>query len=415
MKKIIVFLLFLGLTNYINAQVDPDGTVEGTDLSINLVSWYNSSVMSSIYTDDAGTSVVTANGDRIRRWEDQSGNGNHLITSDINSTRGRYKTGAVKPHFFNGKDYLDFNDGQYLRVNLPDLTEYTVFVVLNPTAASPPTSNTGILAFDKNTNNASWAVETRGTGNPEFAIRGNDDSGGNFTEKFHKYQEKVTQLFTFRQNVKSGGNNDIFSMYADGVEVADSPLPGNVAEGLVIRHLFLNTRRQRDTFLEVNFAEIIIYDRVLNSCQIEQINLYLGDKYGRDFNNLAANYDYDTPITPVFDFNINGIGTFVSSCATPPKKDIGISDVMTIFNPSSNNTEGEFLTLAHDDEDTETRENTISNVPGSYEERIDQIWRIDEDGNLGTVDVTFDLSTFISDGNLPASNLSLATNFCTVN
>ncbi len=134
-----------------------------------------------------------------------------------------------------------------------------------------------------------------------------------------------------------------------------------------------------------DIAEVIVYCRKLTDCEIEQINIELGNKYGSNFVDLSPHYDFDAN----YGNDINGIGKLVTTaCGTTLTIDEAESSIITIDNPSSNNIIGEFLTLGHDGAgfgiSTET--------PAGFDERIQQVWRADEDGNLGTVDICFDMS-----------------------
>ena len=151
--------------------------------------------------------------------------------------------------------------------------------------------------------------------------------------------------FTFTQETGGGGNDDVFSMYTDGIPANDPTLEdeGDDSEGLTLNSIMVNTRRAQDRFLGVNFAELIIYNRTLTACEQEEITLYLGNKYGRDFANIVPQYDTVTFSDATND--ISGIGKNTTACTTGPTIDEGVSDIMIINTASSNDTTGEYITF----------------------------------------------------------------------
>ena len=45
--------------------------------------WLDASDSTTLFTDSAGTTLATADGDPIGCWKDKSGNGNNVIQSDV--------------------------------------------------------------------------------------------------------------------------------------------------------------------------------------------------------------------------------------------------------------------------------------------------------------------------------------------
>ncbi len=126
----------------------------------NLLAWYKADA--GTFTTDVGTTVAT-DGSRVGRWEDQSGNGHHLVRT-ANTTRPVLESGAGP----RGKPALQFSatDSNYLQLGssgsvsttFPDGTTVgTIFVVFKPTAtitsATSPTFLAGVSASHSTTAN----------------------------------------------------------------------------------------------------------------------------------------------------------------------------------------------------------------------------------------------------------------------
>lgn len=59
-----------------------------------LSAWYDGSLAATMFTTSAGSTNVSANGDRVGRWEDRSGNARNALQATADN-RGTYVTGAL--------------------------------------------------------------------------------------------------------------------------------------------------------------------------------------------------------------------------------------------------------------------------------------------------------------------------------
>ena len=145
-------------------------------------------------------------------------------------------------------------------------------------------------------------------------------------------------------------------------------------------------------YYDGQIAEVLVYDRALDDCEIEQINLYLGDKYGRDFSGFTTTFSGNAP----YNNDVNAIGIAPSNCGTTNQINSMSSGEILVDTPSSNDTLNEFLIFAH--EGTDPSVPNYVDVPVSYTARQGRAWVVEEENSLegpadlGTVDVQFDLS-----------------------
>ncbi len=382
-----LFLLLLGVSQ-VQAQIPPDDA----SLSANLLVWYDANDATTLFTDLAGTAAAGDNG-LVRLWKNKStlpaGVGIDLEVFDpsvdsgdgADNNRPTYKLGSSNPGDFNGNNYLSFTGTQTLLADLAyGHADATIFMVVTPTGAPDTTQDRGIISFNNARADNSIAVLRRRTAN-EFAIVNQDATGGYNNTKFRAYETDVLQLFSFTFNKK--GADDEWISYADGVEVLDQP--GAEVEGTTFPKIMLNLNLSQERPIEVNIAEIVFYNRVLTDCELENLNLYMGNKYGRDFTGIGDNYDFAGTNAE----EVTGIGAFTSvACGSTTFINNATSSILTLDSPSANNTAGEYLTLGHDN----SGYSTSTEVPTGYTNRITQEWRIDEDGDIGTVTASFDLA-----------------------
>jgi hypothetical protein len=67
--------------------------------------WWDTSDLSTLFQDSAGTIPVTTSGDPVGMWKDKSGNGRHFIQSGASTLKPTYQ-GAGGGISFDGGDYL---------------------------------------------------------------------------------------------------------------------------------------------------------------------------------------------------------------------------------------------------------------------------------------------------------------------
>lgn len=127
-----------------------------------------------------------------------------------------------------------------------------------------------------------------------------------------------------------------------------------------------------------DFSEVIIFDTFLNTAQNIIVSNYLAAKYALTISNDRFAYDVSHP------HDVAGIGREdVSNEHTS-----GMSaDVLRIQNASGLNADQEYLLFGHDDGDA-TAAWTTTETPdaGVNIQRLAREWRLDETGDLGTID-----------------------------
>lgn len=135
-------------------------------------------------------------------------------------------------------------------------------------------------------------------------------------------------------------------------------------------------------FLEGEIAEIIIFESLLNATEMALVENYLAAKY-----DLAISQDLFA-YEQAHGNEVFGIGQATGGSAILAGQGSGI---VAVSNPSDLS-DGEFLMVGHDQQATMFNNTDIPSSLGSDASRMVRSWRVDEQGDLGTVDLVFDLS-----------------------
>jgi hypothetical protein len=105
----------LGDTSLVASQPRSPAWTPKSITATPLVAWYDPSDITTLFTDTAGTTPVTASGDTVALIKDKSGNGNHASQATAGS-RPIYQAGSGNP-------YLDCSGGRSLSTPILTLTD----------------------------------------------------------------------------------------------------------------------------------------------------------------------------------------------------------------------------------------------------------------------------------------------------
>lgn len=135
-----------------------------------------------------------------------------------------------------------------------------------------------------------------------------------------------------------------------------------------------------------DFTEVIIFNTVLNQAQNIIISNYLSSKYGISISNDYYAYD------AVHSNDVSGIGIEDASNIHAA----AMSDnILQIENASEMDVSQEYLLFGHDNGDV-ANSWTTAEAPNSGVniERLSREWRLDETGDVGTIDFVVDVGAF---------------------
>ena len=224
---------------------------------------------SGLYDSTSGGALVTANGSAIGRWEDRSTNARHFTQGTVNS-RPILATASLNGKAtvaFDGTD--DFLDGLYSR----SYPAQTLFVVFSITTSK---TQTGIFAesIAAVTDQANYlaatqkALQVGSTANASATLL----SPQNITLSsfaIGTFTHTGTQIINYLNGTAATAAADTFP--AANYEVVRARLGGRINSN--------GTNATGQNF-PGSIAEVIAYDRLLDASERQQVESYLGTKWG---------------------------------------------------------------------------------------------------------------------------------------
>lgn len=359
---------------------------------------------------DANYHVTVASG-AVSSWSDRSGNGNNA-TQTVAAQRPLL-TGSV----FNGYPGIQFDNDQtnydFLRVpdhtsleGMSGLTGFVVYQLLPGTVASAPrcffSKRDGVdvrEAYDW----FLWGGSSGGAIHQQLDIENTNNRISSSTS----YAAGTSYLNSFSFHGASPSNSNDQTLY-DGNTVVGSGAENATSISNYTSDLYIGTLRGH-TGTGANasrfngyMAEIILYNTVLNDAQRIIVNNYLAAKYGIA---LTASdvYRQDETAQGNYDHDVAGIGRTTAGNTQSDSR----SGILRISNPT-NLDDNEFLMWGHDAGSLGTF--GVHDIPNGVQGRWQRTWRASEISasnspvDVGAVDLTFDLSGFLS---VTASDLRL--------
>ena len=196
-----------------------------------------------------GDAGITLDGNAVIGWADQSGNGN-----DVASTG--YSDPILYPNYINNKPALFFDTNT--RMQGSDVTGKTIYAVIVPYS---------IISSD------SALVECTGGG--LYSCLADTNQWGSYYNSYNPSGNSLTENTpAIIATLSSDGNSYVFRRDGQQVYGSDDGL------GFLSRsQLSIGNDGSLSQPCNSYIAEIIIYNRVLNSQEIQQVENYLNTKY----------------------------------------------------------------------------------------------------------------------------------------
>jgi hypothetical protein len=384
MKKGLLFLLITLAWSGLHAQTSPGG------VSTNLRWWLKANV--GAFTDNGVT--LATDGTLVRRWNDNSPVLNHAgQTTDAN--KPTYRTNIL-----NGNPVLRFSSDQFIDAaavsGIGGTDNMHVFMVFkqNSWVNGGPTDGGGTFIIDRTSGTNNLMSFKMNTGDKYYYQKRND-GGGSLTgpTSVTSALANTTTIVSFFRSV--GNNYGIFlNGRLDGTSAGDN-------ESIVGPQIRLGRHTNTTNGgLNGDFAEIIVYNTSISATDRLKIESYLAIKYGvtidqtvaKDYLNSAGGIVYPASLSShdLYDNNIAGIGRDnTSGLNQTASQSQNAQSIVRISNPSALN-DGDYLVWGND---APTIWNS-TDIPAPYINRISRIWRVAEtgDGDVGTFDISFDLS-----------------------
>ncbi len=331
-----------------------------------------------------------ANNSSITSWPDASGNGFNASAQTPVST-------ANQPHFitnsvnslpsvqFRGTDWLVVGNISALNF-VPGTNSWSYFVTYNVAAGANGTF------FSKATQNSvtrsyQYTFDT----NAFTSFIGGDQTVGSFNS---------SGAWTVSSHTNNTSTRASFSNENTNIVATDPISTGSVPGTDVM----VGARRDLSAsdagfIITGNIGEMAVYNFEVSAMQRLVVTNYLAAKYGIA---LAANdlYLMDNAGNGNFDYDVAGIGQHTDGSAHTDARGSGI---VRMWSPN-NLSNGEYLFWGRDAGTLVS--STTSGVDGTIiKERMSRTWRVSETGDVGTTNISFNVSSFT--GTFVGSNLRL--------
>jgi Secretion system C-terminal sorting domain len=352
------------------------GGVAGTDGTTSLVLWLDAN------------RVTGTNGATITTWNDLSGRGNNFTVGN-GAIFNTNVVNSIYPAFnFNGTSHY-FETSAFNASLTP--ANYTIFStnrVTSSGAVKAVISNRDIVGGNTRgfilnaiaTSN-NWEFWT-GNGTASFDITTNNtNTTAAWASQSMEYQVAANGKKLYINNSLASQNTHTMT--------ANAARPVRVGAG------------QNETtpafFFNGLIGEIIMFNSVLNTARQMIVSNYLSAKYNYTLAPANNIYTFDDAAL-TFDHEAAGIGQASDGSRHIDAKGTGI---VRMWNPNGL-ANSEFLMWAHDNG---ALAGTTAGVDGAViAERLVRIWRVGESADVGTVSISFDLSSL---GSPLGSNLRL--------
>lgn len=353
---------------------------------------------------------ITESFNRVTNWEDQSAFGNDVANDGLlgNVARPRYLTGDA----INFNPAVDFERSGFQGLNgmvsvLQDVDEFTTFYVLNKE------SSDGVI----------FSQEGFSVGNVNPSVKSDGSittslTNGTQLNVVTPATDDIPQLFTGVRSVNV--NNWTQSSTLNGGEATNSVTESGIPVPLVVDfrlgYRYRNTSMIASNFLDGKLGELVIYDRSLTDLEKQQVQSYLGIKYGitlvHDYLASDGTRLWDTDNSQMtYSNDIAGIGRDNENSCLYQKQSRSVNDdaIITMGLTSIEASNGDNFAVFPDDKsfllwgndngsDGLTPTWTEVGAPLNYL-ILNREWHIEETGTIGDISLSVDVNN--TNFNLP--------------
>ncbi|MCE7996781.1 MAG: hypothetical protein HEP71_32775, partial [Roseivirga sp.] len=357
-------------------------------------------------------------GQTVATWNDQSST-NTDATSDGNPPI--FKNNSTDNINFNPT--LDF-DGTNDRLNFGNLaniksgSDYTIIAVgMRGTGAT-----NYFIGSSGNTNNQALHFGYRGVGTT-LAL---DHFGSSISINVNAFDNPAENPFLVLGEYD--GTNRFIEEARNGTLTSSSAGHTTGLLGASTNYIGFNSQ---NSYFNGQISEVIIYDNDITDTDKDKIYSYLAIKYGIELDNTGGgtNGDYTNSVgTTLWDASANG--TYHNDIAGIGRDDdselnqkqsksantdaivsIGLGSVAATNSTNSNSfsADNSFMLWGNDNATAAQAGANTADLPSTVLERMSQVWKVEETGTVGNVEIQFDLTglgygTTLDDFHLIVSN-----------
>jgi hypothetical protein len=393
-----------------NEACGPGGV--NTDVAI----WFRADIGAF---SDAGTTAAT-DGDNVLQWNDQSSSGNNA--SEDNAGGGSPVEPTLETNEVNFNPVIRFSDAQstnnsWLETSTNStagaMTLISVFKTGQNDGSGTNFTDAPALISGEAANNNDYAL---GLGQGRLYINAADNTAYNARSAATYVDNKARIGTATRAQSTAAGS---INLYVNSENVATGVSTNTTLNSAATFALGNHSVYDADGQYEGDMAEAIVYNKVLTETERTRVESYLAIKYGitravtglseaaEDY--LAADggiiWDIDNQGL-TYHNDIFGIGRDDLSCFEQIRSKSENSDALvTLDNTSSFGTNDSYLISGNDNAAIEEENN--NERPAGISSRLNREWRVQETGTVGSVQLTYDLSTITGPLGVGTNNLNL--------
>lgn len=356
---------------------------------------------------------VTLNGATVSNWADQSGGGN-------NASQG---TAATQPTLvydrLNGNPALSFDGDDYMSGAAGFYTE-EYFVVTVPDEIYNSGVSAGVIIAFGGTDFARLGLgPTSDRIDDEVITHAAGDGATGYRAAFAGTTVDLNQPAIINPRQNSGGNG--IELYVNGTDQLNALNGTGIYVNYDDSDYVVGDEPDEAVHYPLNgiITEIISYDPGvglrLPASDRRDIESYLAIKYGITLDVSTEDYTvggssiYDA--TAIYSSDIAGVGiNYSSNLNQTSSKSENPGSILRIEN-ASDLADGEFLVWGNNGFDNTF---TSSNVPTGNSEIFEKVWYIQETGDVGTVSISFDITSLGIDLDNSTINLFILSSGATI-
>ena len=317
---------------------------------------------------DATGIAPVADGTAIASWNDASGLGNDAQQTTA-SARPQYYSNV-----FNGHPAIRTSSTRFFNIDFSGInnSNYTIITV-----SLRSTSIGSVVGFNGATSSTGLALGYAGS---TVARHSQYANWVNMSIPANSPSTELPAILACQFNQSVGKKlwriNDGTNTSRSGTNTTSYVLSGSGRIG----------RGMANDGFGGSIAEVIVYNRVLTTLELQQLNTYLSVKYGLS----VPMADHLYPIDATHQNDVFGIGYQTSYALNQTTSEsAGMDDILQISNPSSINN-GDYLICGNDNDLVQFSAHTGSNC--TMNARLDRDWKFRHVGDFGTVALRFDLT-----------------------
>ncbi len=339
--------------------------------------------------NDAGVTEATF-GQTVQQWNDQSGAGN-----DVVQTNATYKpVFQSSSSSFNQNAAIDFSNDFLDRqpnVLTNSTSDGSVFLVAENNSLSAWDTGVG---FDNSVTDGDFPLF--GTENDRQAIWNPTNT--------HPTPLQTNQTYIFDWIWETGVSLDL---YQNG----SGHSAGTLLNSFGTNVIKIGGETSNGEYWDGKIAEVLVYGQKLSDADRQKVESYLAVKYGVTLTNTQNYVDSNgTVIYPSttthsgYTTDIAGIGIDdASDLSQLSSQSVNDGTLLSIEGNGANVSDGEFLIWGNNGGTLDG----FSQAPSGYAARLNRVWRVAETGDVGSVDLTFDLTGVGDDNFTNAYELAL--------